>query len=267
VAKHGRECRISTARLPRPRAPRNHARHANALDHRDRLFGADAGRHDASVPHRRIFSGGGGSCVERRRLSARALRRDGQELVRARARGDDRSSGRLRREAHGRDLDLRRAKVPHASRVPGVRRGRASRRAGAGRLALPRTGSSDAADPSGDPGRGDEGCVSDRRSARDRGRARGEDSGPRSGARDDACGATDRDRSSRSREPHRVRSLDRGSRSPDRAHAHPLRDARPGDELSVRAWFDGDRGVVEARRDDTRILVAGVAQRKSTTVR
>jgi acyl-CoA thioesterase FadM len=36
------------------------------------------------------------------------------------------------------------------------------------------------------------------------------------------------------------------------------KDARPGDELSVRAWFDGDRGFVEARRADGRILLAAL---------
>ncbi len=44
-----------------------------------------------------------------------------------------------------------------------------------------------------------------------------------------------------------------------RARLRFEKDARPGDELLVRAWFDGRSGTGEARRGDTRILTAAFA--------
>jgi acyl-CoA thioesterase FadM len=41
-----------------------------------------------------------------------------------------------------------------------------------------------------------------------------------------------------------------------RVHIRFEKDARPGDEIALRVWSDGSRGIVEARRADVRILVA-----------
>jgi acyl-CoA thioesterase FadM len=44
-----------------------------------------------------------------------------------------------------------------------------------------------------------------------------------------------------------------------RVHLCFEKDARPGDELCVRAWFEGGRGVAEIRRGSERILSAAIA--------
>jgi acyl-CoA thioesterase FadM len=44
-----------------------------------------------------------------------------------------------------------------------------------------------------------------------------------------------------------------------RVHIRFEKDARPGDELSVRGWFDRGAGSVEIRRGDERILSAAIA--------
>jgi acyl-CoA thioesterase FadM len=44
-----------------------------------------------------------------------------------------------------------------------------------------------------------------------------------------------------------------------RVHMRFEKDARPNDELSVRAWLEGGEGVVEVLREDERILSARIA--------